>query len=91
MKEERRRGDQNRGLIESRRVSIVESFERKRETIRKRIDTARENDNLDAVRLQESQLRLQNVREAMALQKLDSQRRGSLIVEPFALCTLKVI
>ena len=90
MREERRREDQNRGLIESRRVSIVESFERKRAIIQKRIDTARENGNTDAVRLQESQLRLQDVREDMALSKLDAQRHGSLIVEPFALCTLKV-
>ena len=90
MAEEGRRQDQNRAIVESRRTSIIESFERKRETIKKRIETARANDNHHAVRLQESQLRTQDLRESLALQKLDAQRKGSLSVEPFAVCVMRV-
>jgi superfamily II DNA or RNA helicase len=91
MIEEKRRSEQNRGLVESRRVAISESFERKRVIIRKRIATAQENGNQDAVRLGESQLRLQGVREELALQKLENQLRGSLSVETFAFCTLEIL
>lgn len=88
--EEARRQQENESLLELRRISLRETFQRKEGVIRRRIATARSGGSSVAVRLGESQLVNQSRMLVAAEADLESGGTGSMDVEHLAVCHVEV-
>ena len=88
--EEARRMQENESLLELRRLSLRETFQRKQAVIRRRITTAQAGGSEVAVRLQESQLLSQARLLATAESELEAAGPGSMEVEHLAVCHVEV-
>jgi chromosome condensin MukBEF MukE localization factor len=90
LEEEARRTQENESLLELRRISLRETFQRKESVIRRRIASARAGGSAVAVRLGESQLAAQSRMLADAEAELESAGRGSMDLEHLAVCHVEV-
>lgn len=88
---EKDRSAANSRLIDTRRLSIEETFRRKRSVIARRIETARRNQSPTAVRLGESQLAQQDRLHEEAQAELELKARYSMEVEHLAVCLVEVV
>jgi superfamily II DNA or RNA helicase len=88
--EEARRIQENESLLELRRISLRETFQRKEGVIRRRIASARAGGSTVAVRLGESQLAAQSRMLADAEAQLENAGRGSMDLEHLAVCHVEV-
>ena len=88
--EEARRTQENESLLELRRISLRETFQRKESVIRRRIASARVGGSAIAVRLGESQLAAQSRMLADAEAELESAGSGSMDLEHLAVCHVEV-
>lgn len=88
--EEARRIQENESLLELRRISLRETFQRKQAVIGRRIATARAGGSAVAVRLGESQLSSQARMLATAESELEAAGHGSMEVEHLAVCHVEV-
>lgn len=89
--EETRRTAENEALIEIRRISIRETFDRKNAQIRRRISTARANGSQVAIRLGESHLASQERLQREEERQLDARLVGSMELEYLAVCLTEVL
>ena len=90
LQEEADRGARNDALLEVRRLSLEETFRRKRAVIGRRIETARANRSDVAVRLGLSQLAAQDRLLAQASDDLERAARTSMEVEHLAVAIVEV-
>ena len=88
--EEARRIDDNRGLIETRRISLRETHLRKVEQIQQRIHTLLSTGKTGTIRLQEAQLRNQDRQLEEKEAELEAATTGSLTVEYLAVATVEI-
>ena len=89
--EQRRREQDNAARVEARRVSLRDSHDRKVQNLTERIASVRAQGKSEAVKLFESQMRVQERRLQEAEQELDARTGGSLSLEYVALCSLEVV
>ncbi len=88
--EEDRRRQENLAVIEARRVSLVETHNRKVAQIRHRIETSRARGKAAGVRLNTAQLKAQEPRLRDALANLDSATVGTMDFAEIATCVVHV-
>jgi len=81
---------ENESLLELRRLSLRETFQRKQAVIQRRITTAQAGGSEVAVRLQQSQLLSQARLLATAESELEAAGPGSMEVEHLAVCHVEV-
>jgi superfamily II DNA or RNA helicase len=89
-KEETRRFEENRALIETRRISLNETHARKVQQIKQRISTLRASGKTGTIRLHEAQLRSQDRQLSEKEAELERAGVGSLTVEQLAACVVEV-
>ena len=89
--EQRRREEDNAERIEARRISLHDSHNRKVTSLHDRITSLRAQGKSEAVKLFESQLRVQERKLRDAEQELDARTGGSLSLEYVAMCSLEVV
>jgi hypothetical protein len=90
LREEARRAAVNASLIDTRRISLEETFSRKCDQIRTRIATLRRENKTRTIHLHEAQLRNQDRALTEELAKLDASRQGAMQVEPLAVALVTV-
>jgi superfamily II DNA or RNA helicase len=90
IRERERRTESNDALVETRRLSLTETYSRKRGQIQQRIRTMRERNRLSTIHLHQAQLANQDRQLEKELSKLDETRKGSMSVEALALATVTV-
>jgi len=90
VQQEHERREVNAGLVDIRRLSLEETFRRKRSVIERRVATARQNNSEVAVRLGESQLFMQDRLLAEAKANLERGALISMEVEHLAVCLVEV-
>ena len=88
--EQKRREQDNAVQVEARRVSLHDSHDRKIASLHDRIDSLQREGKTEAIRLFESQVRVQERRLREEEQKLHNGTRGSLSLEYLAMCSLEV-
>lgn len=88
--EEARRLASNQALMETRRVSLTETYGRKVGQIRKRIRTLHERNKLGTLRLHEKQLSNQEQELQNRLAELDARAVGGMRVEALAVAVVTV-
>ena len=89
--EQQRRERDNAVQVEARRVSLHDSHDRKIGSRRERIASLKREGKTDAIRLFESQVRVQERRLREAEQELQNRAGGSLSLEYVAMCSLEVV
>jgi hypothetical protein len=89
-KEEARRFEENRALIETRRISLRETHTRKVQQIEQRISTLRASGKTNTIHLHQAQLRSQDRQLREKESELDMASVGSLTVEQLAACVVEV-
>lgn len=90
VQEQQRRETDNAVQVEARLVSLRDSHYRKIRGLRERIASLAQEGKMDAIRLFESQMRVQERRLHEAERQLEDRARGSLSLEYVALCSLEV-
>jgi len=88
---EARKEEENRALVELRRVSVRETHQRKCRVIQQRIETARSRGSAIALRLGESQLASQERRLAEIEDQIREGEQVSMDVEHLAVCVVEVL
>lgn len=88
--EERRRLATNDALITARRISLEETYKRKRAQIDRRIGTLRADGKTQVIHLFEAQARHQDRQLRDELDKLERHRDGAIEVEHLAVATVTV-
>ena len=91
LEEEARRSEENSALLDLRRLSLRETFRRKRNVISRRIETARSRGSAVAIRLGESQLAAQDRLLRDAEDDLDRAANGSMVVEHIAVADVEIV
>ena len=89
--EQQRRERDNVVQVEARRVSLHDSHDRKIGSLRERIASLKREGKTEAIRLFESQVRVQERRLREAEQELQNRAGGSLSLEYVAMCSLEVV
>ena len=89
--EEERRFEENRALIESRRISVRETHARRVQQIEQRIESLRASGNERMIRPFEAQLNNQARLLEDKLRQIDAAHAGSLTVEALATCVVEVV
>ena len=89
--EDLRRQRENEALLDIRRLSISETYQKKVKQIEVKINTAQSNGNLDAVRLLQSQINRQSSLHKNALDDLETHSKGVIEMEYIAICVVEVI
>ena len=89
--EQQRRERDNVVQVEARRVSLRDSHDRKIRSLRERIASLEREGKRDAIRLFESQMRVQERRLGEGERELHNKAGGSLSLEYVALCSLEVV
>lgn len=88
--EEEQRQAMNDALVETRRISLRETHDRKVTQIKSRISTLRSSGKTGTIRMHEGQLSRQAERLQEAETELEAGRNGSLEVEHVAVCLAQV-
>ena len=85
-----RRQAMNTALVESRRISLQETHDRKVAQIERRIETLRERGSTGVIHLQEAQRSNQDRLLRDAEERLDQSRKGHMDIETIAVCVAEV-
>jgi hypothetical protein len=85
-----KRQQDNRALLDARRISILEIHTRRRDSIERRRQTLLQDGNVRMARLAESQLRRDESTERASMAALDAGADGDLQLEPLAVVALTV-
>ncbi|MCQ3808885.1 MAG: hypothetical protein KTV16_16695, partial [Acidimicrobiia bacterium] len=86
----RRRQAMNTALVESRRISLQETHDRKVAQIDRRIETLRERGSTGVIHLHEAQRSNQDRLLWEAVERLDRSRKGHMDIETIAVCGVEV-
>jgi hypothetical protein len=82
---------ENQALVDTRRISLRETHDRKVDVIERRIATLQSKGNSSVIHLQEAQLRNQERLLREAESRLDAAMTGSLDLEHVAACVVSVV